>query len=50
VKAFGFVLDTSAVLGYAQLRIGVAELLLSAAELEQVFGATELCPGFGGGS
>lgn len=45
MTALGFVLDTSAILGYAQLRIGVAELLLSAGELEQVFGATELCLG-----
>lgn len=45
MTALGFILDTSAILGYAQLRIGVAELLLSAGELEQVFGATELCLG-----
>jgi hypothetical protein len=45
VTAFGFVLDTSTILGYAQLRIGVAELLLSAEELSQVVGATELCLG-----
>ncbi|SNT65731.1 hypothetical protein SAMN05421812_12574, partial [Asanoa hainanensis] len=45
MTAFGFVLDTSSILGYAQLRIGVAEMLLSAEELGQVFGATELCLG-----
>jgi hypothetical protein len=45
VTAFGFVLDTSAILGYAQLRIGVAELLLGAEELDQVVGSTELCLG-----
>jgi hypothetical protein len=33
VTGFGFILDTSAILGYAQLRIGVAELLVADAML-----------------